>query len=225
MAETLDVCVRVRPSRKSPFVVDAAFSVPPGITILFGPSGAGKSTTLAAIAGLLVPEAGRIRVGEEVWFDHDARVDRPAHRRGVGLVFQSLALFPHLTALANVAYGIGKTPDREQRARRLLQKMRVEHLAERHPVTFSGGEAQRVALARAFAIGPRVLLLDEAFSAMDEPLRRELQADVRAFVDEARIPVLQITHHREEARALGDRVVVLEDGRVKAAGSTTLLTG
>jgi molybdate transport system ATP-binding protein len=225
-AVTLSVSVAVRPAPDSPFVVDVAFEAPPGITILFGPSGAGKTTLLSTIAGLLGAERGRIAVGGEVWFDSEVGVDRPAHRRSVGLVFQSLALFPHLTALDNVAYGLPRALDREERraqARRLLSRMRVEAVADRLPATFSGGEGQRVALARAVAAQPRVLLLDEAFSAMDEPLRRDLQADVRAYVAEARIPAIQITHQRDEARALGDRVVVVEAGRVRAQGSISLL--
>jgi ABC-type molybdate transport system ATPase subunit len=101
----------------------------------------------------------------------------------------------------------------------MLERMKVPHLEKRRPQTFSGGEAQRVALARAFAMSPKLVLLDEAFSAMDRDLRRELAHDVRCYVDEARIPVVQVTHHRNEARAMGDRVVLIEGGRIKAAGS------
>jgi molybdate transport system ATP-binding protein len=198
------------------------FQAPPGITILFGPSGAGKSTTLAAIAGLLRPDEGRIALGDEVWFDSARRHETPIQHRHIAFVFQSLALFPHLTALENASYGIPRAVDRHERRDRayaMLQRMKVEHLADRRPRTFSGGEAQRVALARAFAMKPRLVLLDEPFSALDRELRLALANDVRAWADEAQLPLLQVTHHRNEARALGDHVVLMEQGRVMATGS------
>src|SRR6185437_4324343 len=137
------------------FTLDVELEVPPGITILFGPSGSGKSTTLAAIAGLERPAKGRIALGDDVWFDAEKKVDRPVHTRGVAFVFQSLALFPHMTALANVEYGIDRALSREKRAhhaKEMLERFRVGHLAQRRPQNFSGGEAQRVALARALGM-------------------------------------------------------------------------
>jgi molybdate transport system ATP-binding protein len=210
-------------SHDAPFSLDVAFEVPSGITVLFGPSGSGKSTTLAAIAGLLRPDAGRIALGEEVWFDSERGIDRPPHQRGVAFVFQSLALFPHLTATQNVAYGIDRASTRREtqsRAAALLAKLEVSHLANRRPSTFSGGEAQRVALARAFATAPRVALFDEPFSALDLPLRNDLIADVRDFADELAIPLVHVTHERTDARALGERIILLADGRVIGSGST-----
>jgi molybdate transport system ATP-binding protein len=218
----LSVRVRVtRGGKGSPFSLDVGFDVPAGVTILFGPSGSGKSTTLAAIAGLLRPAEGRIAVGEEVWFDADEKVDVPVHLRKVAYVFQSLALFPHLTAVGNVVYGMQAVPrsEREGRAMALLEALKVAHLALRRPRTFSGGEAQRVALARAFAMTPRILLLDEPFSALDRAMRHDLVRDVRALVDERKIPMLHVTHHRNEARALGDTLVLLERGRVVGRGA------
>jgi molybdate transport system ATP-binding protein len=210
------------------FVLDVDFTLPPGISILFGPSGAGKSTTLAALAGLVRPDAGRIALGQEVWFSAEAGIDRPAHRRSVGFVFQSLALFPHLTALDNVAYGIDPRlgrAERRRRAREVLDRMRVGHVAGRRPTTLSGGEAQRVALARALARAPRVLLLDEPFTALQRELRRDLGADLLACVAEAPLPVLLVTHDAEEARALGERVLYLEAGRLRAVGPAATLLG
>jgi molybdate transport system ATP-binding protein len=203
------------------FRLQAEFDVPPGITVLFGPSGAGKSTTLAAIAGLLKPDSGRIAFGDAVWFDSGTGVDAPPESREVSLVFQSLALFPHLTALQNVEYGISRAIPRAERrdlAAGMLARMKVGHVEGRKPKTFSGGEAQRVALARAFARKPRVVLLDEAFSAMDRDLRYELGGDIRGLVDELRIPTLLVTHHRMEARAVGNHAVFLRDGRVERTG-------
>src|SRR4051812_17422568 len=174
------------------FALDVTLEAPPGITVLFGPSGAGKSTTLAAIAGLVRPRAGRITLGEEVWLDGAGGVHRPVHQRGVAFVFQSLALFPHMTAIGNVEYGMARALARDQRRARaeaMLDRWKVPHLADRRPATFSGGEAQRVALARAFGAfdgGPRIVLLDEPFSAMDRDLRRELTTELRSFIDELR---------------------------------------
>lgn len=218
--------LRVAIQAQRGLTLEVTFEAPPGITVLFGASGAGKSTTLAAIAGLLPGAQGRVSVGEEAWLDSARGIEVPVHLRNLAFVFQSLALFPHLTAAENVAYGLERSLDRQARraqALALLERMQVPHLADRRPRTFSGGEAQRVALARAFARKPRVLLLDEPFSAMDRRLRAELGEEVRRYVAEARIPAILVTHHRLEARSLGERVVVLESGRVLAAGGVAEL--
>jgi len=219
--------LRVDVRTKRGFALDLRFQVPPGVTVLFGPSGAGKSTTLAIIAGLAKPSSGRIAMGDEVWFDSEAGINVPVHRRRVAFVFQSLALFPHMTALENVGYGMDRSLDRAARAERgkaLLDRLRVGHLADRPPRTFSGGEAQRVALARALALRPRVMLLDEPFSALDRELRVELIADMRESIRELDVPVLFVTHHRPEARALGERFVLLEAGKVLRVGKVEELS-
>jgi len=220
--DTLKVSLRVT----NGFALDVAFDVPPGVTVLFGPSGSGKSTTLAAIAGLARPSSGRISIGDDVWFDSAAKTHVAVHRRRVAFVFQSLALFPHMTALQNVVYGMDRALDATAHATRaaaLLERLRVPHLAGRKPRTFSGGEAQRVALARALATSPRVILLDEPFSALDRELRIELISDLRDSIRELDVPVLFVTHHRQEARALGDRLVVLQGGRVQRIGKVAEL--
>jgi molybdate transport system ATP-binding protein len=163
-----------------------------------------------------------------VWFDAASRVDRPVHQRKVAFVFQSLALFPHMTAVGNVIYGMDReTSDAEKHARAiaLLGRLRVGHLVDRRPSTFSGGEAQRVALARAFAMKPRIVLLDEPFSALDRDLRNELVADVRAFVGELGVPMVHVTHHRGEARALGDRALLIDKGRITKVGAVRDVIG
>ncbi|MBX3269045.1 MAG: ATP-binding cassette domain-containing protein [Sandaracinaceae bacterium] len=195
--------------------LDVALRFDAGVTAIVGPSGAGKSTLLAAIAGLVRPSSGRIVLDGLPLFDAGPRVFVPAHRRRVALVFQSLALFPHLCAWQNVAYGID-APRRARRERALswLARTRAEALAERLPATLSGGEAQRVALARALASEPRALLLDEPFSALDPALREALGDDVRALVTELSIPALLVTHHREDAARLGARLVALSGGRL-----------
>jgi molybdate transport system ATP-binding protein len=217
-----DRSLHVRVLIASPaFKLDVDFTAPPGVTVLFGPSGSGKSTTLAAIAGLARPAAGRIALGDAAWFDATEGIDVAVHRRRVAYVFQSLALFPHLTAAQNVAYGMPRELDRQARrneAASLLERLHVAHLAERKPPTFSGGEAQRVALARALAIDPHVVLLDEPFSALDRDLRIELIAELRDWLRGLGAPVVFVTHHRQEARALGERLVVLDAGRVVRTG-------
>ncbi len=219
MADALSV--RLELARGEGFSLDLAFEAPPGVTVLCGPSGSGKSTTLACIAGWERPSAGRIALGAEVLFDAAARVSRPIHQRHIAFVFQSGALFPHLDALGNVAYGIDRRLGRSERKRRalaMLERMHVAHIAGRKPATFSGGETQRVALARAFATEPRLVLLDEPFSALDRERRQGFLADVRRFVDEVRVPLLHVTHDLDEARALADQVLRLEAGRVVARG-------
>jgi molybdate transport system ATP-binding protein len=213
------LCVQARVRGDERFDLDVAFTVPAGVTVLLGPSGSGKSTTLNLIAGLVRPIAGRITLGQELWFDASRGVDVPVHRRRVGFLFQSLALFPHMTAVENVAYGMSsRRPSARARAVEWLQRLHVAHVADRKPRTFSGGEAQRVALARALASSPRVVLLDEPFTAVDTVLRRELLADVQMFVRALRVPVVLVTHDRQDARALADRFVILEAGRVARIG-------
>jgi molybdate transport system ATP-binding protein len=212
----------LRPLSAEPTVQTAlqvSFEVPAGVTVLFGPSGAGKSRTLACIAGLLRPHRGLIALGGSIWFDAAKSEELAIHERRVAYVFQSLALFPHMTAAENVAYGLPRAmPPAERRARatEMLAKMHVPELADRRPRTFSGGEAQRVALARAFAMNPRVVLLDEPFSALDATVKGELLREVGQRLAETKTPTLLVTHQPEEASILGDRVVFLDKGRVTA---------
>jgi molybdate transport system ATP-binding protein len=198
------------------FSLDAEFEADAGITILFGPSGAGKSTLLACVAGLETPERGRIAVGGDVYFDRERRVNKPVRERRVGYVFQSLALFPHLTAAENVAFGLRgmAKAEREARVGEMLEKFGLRHFAARAASQLSGGEAQRVALARALVTEPKLLLLDEPLSALDAANKRLLMADLRRLCRENPLPVVYVTHSRDEAVALGERLVVLEAGRV-----------
>lgn len=190
-----------------------------GVTVLFGPSGAGKTTIIRALAGLERIEAGEIRADGEVW-DDGGRSFVPARRRRVGLLFQDQALFPHLDVAANVAYGLRRMP-RAERARRVARALDACAIAgyERRAVPeLSGGQAQRVALARALAPEPRLLLLDEPFSGLDDPTRVRLRAELRRLVRETGVPALVVTHDRDEAVALGDRLVVLIEGRIHQVG-------
>lgn len=219
------LAVRVRKTRsvaeKSAFVLDVDVEVPPGITILFGPSGAGKSTLLDCVAGLVQPDAGRISSGDEVLLDVERRVSVPAQQRKIAYVFQNLALFPHMTAEQNVAYGLAdlSAPERAQRVSGMLQAFRAENLRARKPDALSGGERQRVALARSLATSPRVLLLDEPLTALDTGLKKSIMDDLRAWNAAQKIPILYVTHSRVEVDALGERVIALDQGKVIGTGT------
>jgi len=210
-----------RSDRRASFVLDVALRFAPGFTILFGPSGAGKSTVLDCVAGLLRPDAGRIAIGDDVVFDGERRIDAAPQHRRVAYVFQSLALFPHLSVEENVAYGLAQLTVAEQRAKAsgILKAFRVEHLGLHRPGEISGGERQRVALARSLVTEPRVLLLDEPLSGLDAELKASIVGDLREWNAARNIPVLYVTHSRDEVDALGERVIALENGRVVSEGT------
>jgi molybdate transport system ATP-binding protein len=203
------------------FRLDVELACGPGITCIMGPSGSGKSTILATLAGLALPDRGKVVLGGEVWLDRATGIDVPVHHRRLSYMFQGLALFPHLTALGNVTYGMHELPrdERAPRALALLERLGVAHLAHRRPRTFSGGEAQRVALARALARQPKLLLLDEPFSALDRDLRAQLTTLVRELVVELSVPLVHVTHSIAEARLLADQVIRLERGTIVARGA------
>ena len=203
------------------FVLEAEFRAAPGFTILFGPSGAGKTTVLDCVAGLVEPDEGRIAVGDRVLFNAAQRTNLPVARRRVGYVFQSLALFPHLTVEKNVQYGLGHLPTAERwaRASAILQAFHIGHLAQRYPWEISGGESQRTALARTLVTDPAVLLLDEPLAALDAATKATIIDDLRQWNQAHRIPILYVTHSREEVFALGERVIVLDGGRIVVQGT------
>jgi molybdate transport system ATP-binding protein len=203
------------------FVLEAAFEAPPGFTILFGPSGAGKTTALDCVAGLAKPDSGRIAIGNRILFDAAKSIDLPVAKRHVGYVFQSLALFPHLTLEKNVQYGLTHfpQPERAGRTSTILQAFRIAHLAQRYPREISGGESQRAALARTLVTDPAVLLLDEPLAALDAATKSKIIDDLRQWNQAHRIPILYVTHSREEVFALGERVIVLDAGRIVAQGT------
>jgi molybdate transport system ATP-binding protein len=201
--------------------LDVALEVPVGACLaLAGPSGAGKTTILRVAAGLVDPDAGRVVCGEEVWLDTADGVDVAPEHRGCGYVFQDYALFGHLTAWQNVAYPLRRVR-RSQRRRRavgLLDRFGMAPLADARPATLSGGERQRVALARALALEPRALLLDEPLSALDARTRASAGRELAAVLREAAVPALLVTHDFTEAALLGDRVAVIDGGRVVQQG-------
>jgi molybdate transport system ATP-binding protein len=203
------------------FELEVAFVLEKGITILFGPSGAGKTKLLDCIAGLTNPDQGRIVIGARVLFDSEERINLSATERNVGYVFQDLALFPHLTVEGNVAYGLGrfKAEERKRRVTGALESLGIPHLQKRHPAELSGGERQRVALARALVTQPSVLLLDEPLAALDLPVRMRIADDLRRSIQALPIPVLYVTHSRDEVFMLGERMLMLERGKIIAEGT------
>ena len=205
----------------SEFALDVDFAIRAGFTILFGTSGSGKTTLLDCIAGLAKPDSGRIAIANRVVFDPSKHTDLPVAKRHIGYVFQSLALFPHLTIEQNVQYGIADLPQAERAARAsaILQAFRIPHLSSRYPREISGGESQRVALARTLVTDPAVLLLDEPLAALDASTKAKIIDDLRQWNRAHGIPILYVTHSRDEVFALGDRVLVLDAGRIVAQGT------
>jgi molybdate transport system ATP-binding protein len=208
-------------ARETEFTLDVDFSAPAGFNIVFGSSGAGKTTLLDCIAGLSTPDSGSIRIGTRVLFDAHSGTNVPVRDRKVGYVFQDLALFPHLTVERNVAYGLRhlERDEREQRISTILDALRIRELRVRRPREVSGGERQRIALARSLVTDPCVLLLDEPLAALDSPTKGLILDDLRRWNEAHRIPILYVTHSRGEVFALGERVLVLDRGRVLAQGT------
>ncbi len=221
-ADRHDDGLRVRVRQDPPIPLDAELDCRSGeLLAIVGPSGSGKTTLLRAIAGLVRPAQGLIRCASQVWLDLERGIRVAPQQRRVGLVFQHYALFPHLTALANVACALGHLPrsQRAERARRLLELVHLHGLEERKPARLSGGQCQRVALARALAREPAVLLLDEPFSAVDQVTRRKLHQELVLLRQRISTPVVLVTHDLHEATALADRLCVLHQGRTLQTGS------
>jgi molybdate transport system ATP-binding protein len=202
------------------FTIDVDLRASAGITILFGASGSGKSTILRCIAGLMTPDEGRITLDDAVLYDGGARVNAPPQHRHVGMVFQQLALFPHLTVAGNICYGLSDLPQAERNSRlaETTRMFRIEGLLDRKPARLSGGERQRVALARTLVTEPSLLLLDEPLTALDFDIQSRIIDDLRRWNEQRRIPVLYVTHTHREVYALGEQVIVIDNGRVLATG-------
>ena len=215
-----DLNVHLR--QEAPIPLNANISCAPGeVLALVGPSGSGKSTILRAIAGLNQISHGHISCNGRVWYDTEQNIDIATRHRRVGYVFQSYALFPHLSALSNIMEALGSRPigEREVRARELLELVRLGGLEERRPSELSGGQQQRVALARALARDPEVLLLDEPFSAVDRATRQRLHRELGQLRSQLRMPVVLVTHDLEEAAQLSDRMSILHHGQTLQEGT------
>jgi molybdate transport system ATP-binding protein len=207
--------------RREAFELDTRFALNRGWTVLFGPSGAGKTTLLRILSGLLAPNRGRIVMGDRVLTDTATKLAVEPGERRIGFVTQRAALFPHLTARANVAFGLHglRSNEREARAEEMLRLFDAEPLAERRPDRLSGGEQQRIALARALAPSPEILLLDEPFAALDLASKSAIVEKLRA----TGLPVLYVSHGLADAWQMNADAIVLEAGRIQAQGAARMV--
>ena len=216
----MSLTATIRAPLSNAFTLDVSLTAPPGVTIVFGASGSGKTTLLRCLAGLLEPASGRIAAGDRVLFDRQSGINQPPRARNIGYVFQQLALFPHMTVADNIAYGLARLDGdkRRQRTESIAESFHITHLLSRRPAAISGGERQRTALARALVMDPSLLLLDEPLSALDHVTQSRIMEDLRAWNAAHTIPILYVTHSHREVFALGERVVVLEHGRIVTEG-------
>ncbi len=208
------------------FSLDASWSIGNELAVLFGCSGAGKSITLRMIAGLIAPDAGMIGLNGRTLYSSAAAIDLAPQARSFGYVFQDLALFPHMTVRQNILYGAHGVhrDEREARAEGMIERFQLAGLEHKLPACISGGQQQRVALARALIRRPDALLLDEPFSALDAPLRRELQDFLQDLRQEFPIPIVFVTHDVDEAAALADKIILYADGGVAQCGAPAELS-
>jgi molybdate transport system ATP-binding protein len=205
--------------RLAGFTLDISFDVPEGLTVLFGPSGSGKSMTLQVLAGLIPADFASITLGETIWHESARGIFVPPQLRHIGYVPQNYALFPHLTVVQNIAFGMRKRGKvAEQHIAELISITGLDGLERRRPAQLSGGQQQRVALARALAIDPQFVLLDEPFSSLDAAVREALREELRSFYERIRVPMLLVTHDLQEAQLLADTLVILHRGIVLQAG-------
>jgi molybdate transport system ATP-binding protein len=211
--------------RLGDFSLDMRFKSASGVTAVFGPSGSGKTSLVNMIAGLIAPDRGRIALDDTVLFDAATGINVPAHRRRIGYVFQEGRLFPHLTVAANLDYGrrmTGLPPD-PAAAARIVGMLDIGHLVDRRPGRLSGGERQRVAVGRALLMQPLLLLLDEPLASLDVARKREILPYLRRLRDEARVPMVYVSHNARELRGIAATVVQVDAGRVVATGGPELL--
>jgi molybdate transport system ATP-binding protein len=206
--------------RQGDFALAVRFAAQRRVVALFGPSGAGKSTVVHAVAGLVKPETGSIRVGGAVLFDRTTGIDVPVHRRRVGYVFQDARLFPHMSVRANLLYGYRLMPAAERTADPdgVIAMLGIGGLLGRRPDTLSGGERQRVAIGRALLASPRILLMDEPLASLDAARKAEILPWLERLRDSSNLPILYVSHSREEVARLCEEVVTMEDGRVTGVG-------
>lgn len=207
------LCVNIQ-KKLADFSLHVTFSMDNNIMVLFGHSGCGKTTTLRCIAGLVKPDSGSITHNGKPLYNSAAKTFVPPRLRNVGYMFQELALFPHMNVRKNIWYGVKQNDSNAlELYERLLELLRIAHLADRHISQLSGGEKQRVALARALMAGPEILLLDEPMSSLDRATRLEMQTELKRMQRIWQIPFILVTHDPEEAKVMGDQFLFLDKGR------------
>ncbi|MHC8326734.1 molybdenum ABC transporter ATP-binding protein [Pseudomonas sp. LB1P83] len=207
--------------RYSGFALEVDLQLPGrGVTALYGHSGSGKTTCLRCIAGLEQAEQGFIQVNDEVWQDSDRKIFVPPHKRALGYVFQEASLFPHLSVLANLEFGLKRIPKLQRRVdmAHATELLGIGHLLDRHPQHLSGGERQRIGIARALLTSPKLLLMDEPLAALDSQRKNEILPYLQRLHDELDIPVLYVSHSQDEVARLADHIVLLSDGKALASG-------
>ncbi|MEA2929258.1 MAG: molybdate transport system ATP-binding protein [Hyphomicrobiales bacterium] len=211
--------------RLGEFAVHATFAAADGVTALFGPSGSGKTSIVNMVAGLVTPDRGRIACNETLLFDSAAGVNLPAHRRGIGYVFQDGRLFPHMTVRKNLDYGrrMHRLPADVDEHRRIVDLLDVGRLLDRRPGKLSGGERQRVAIGRALLMKPALLLLDEPLASLDAARKREIFPYLLRLRDETAVPMIYVSHNANEVRRIATTVVRIDAGRIAGIGGTELL--
>ncbi|WPN27552.1 molybdenum ABC transporter ATP-binding protein [Pseudomonas sp. P5_109] len=203
------------------FALDVDLQLPGrGVTALYGHSGSGKTTCLRCIAGLERADQGFIQVNDEVWQDSENRVFVAPHKRALGYVFQEASLFPHLSVLANLEFGLKRIPKPQRRVdmAHATELLGISHLLDRHPQHLSGGERQRVGMARALLTSPNLLLMDEPLAALDAQRKNEILPYLQRLHDELDIPVLYVSHSQDEVARLADHIVLLSSGKALASG-------
>ncbi|QOX64609.1 ATP-binding cassette domain-containing protein [Anoxybacterium hadale] len=205
------------------FTIDVNYGFDSGILVVQGESGAGKTTLLNCIAGLALPDDGRISVGEKLVFDHNQGIDVPTRLRALGYLFQNYGLFPNMTVHQNIIYGIKNKEEYKDKKKReellqyadyIMDTFGIAHLKVKHPNQISGGEKQRVALSRAIVTKPKLLLLDEPFSALDSRTKEIVYQEFAAFKKEFKIPTILITHDTQESELFADRRILMKDGKI-----------
>ena len=199
------------------FELDIKFTVGNGLLAIQGMSGSGKTTILNCISGIKTADKGHIRLNNRIFFSSNDNINMKIKDRNVGYVFQNYALFPHMTVKENILFGVNKKyTDYEKELSYISDMMKIRHLMDKYPSEISGGEKQRVAFARAMIIRPDILLLDEPFSALDEDLKEDIYKDLLNIKKSQNIPIILITHNKNEAKILADKIIYIHNGKIKA---------
>lgn len=217
MLDTVDILDVDIQKKLEFFELDIKFTVGNGLLAIQGMSGSGKTTILNCISGIKTADKGHIRLNNKIFFSSNDNVNMKIKDRNVGYVFQNYALFPHMTVKENILFGVNKKyTDYEKELSYISDMMKIRHLMDKYPSEISGGEKQRVAFARAMIIRPDILLLDEPFSALDEDLKEDIYKDLLNIKKSQNIPIILITHNKNEAKILADKIIYIHNGKIKA---------